>query len=95
MCFVSQHGPARDAAALSGLLGPHPHSQHHRGLWSPGMLLSLFKRSISPFETFDYYPHYHDQVHCWPYYYFTFFLAHLLAMTSTCTNPILYGRING
>merc|ERR1711862_39444 len=33
-------------------------------------------------------------VNCWPYFYLTFFLSHLLAMSSTCYNPVLYGRKN-
>ena len=30
-------------------------------------------------------------LHCWPYYYFTFFCLHIFAMTSTCCNPVMYG----
>jgi hypothetical protein len=31
---------------------------------------------------------------CWPYYYFTFFCLHTLAMLSTTANPLLYGWLN-
>jgi hypothetical protein len=31
---------------------------------------------------------------CWPYYYFTFFCLHTLAMLSTSANPLLYGWLN-
>ncbi|XP_023345656.1 neuropeptide F receptor, partial [Eurytemora carolleeae] len=31
---------------------------------------------------------------CWEYYYFTFFICHVGAMSSTCYNPILYGWLN-
>ena len=31
---------------------------------------------------------------CWSYYYVTFFLAHIIAMSSTCYNPLLYGWLN-
>ena len=28
---------------------------------------------------------------CWPGYYFLFFTLHVVAMLSTCCNPLLYG----
>jgi len=31
---------------------------------------------------------------CWSLYYVTFFLCHVIAMSSTCYNPILYGWLN-
>ena len=31
---------------------------------------------------------------CWPYYYITFFICHVAAMSSTCYNPLLYGWFN-
>jgi len=31
---------------------------------------------------------------CWSYYYVTFFLCHIIAMSSTCYNPFLYGWLN-
>ena len=31
---------------------------------------------------------------CWSYYYVTFFLSHIIAMSSTCYNPFLYGWLN-
>ena len=31
---------------------------------------------------------------CWPYYYITFFICHVVAMSSTCYNPLLYGWFN-
>ena len=31
---------------------------------------------------------------CWPYYYLVFFLLHLVAMFSTCCNPVLYGWLS-
>ena len=33
-------------------------------------------------------------IHCWEYYNFTFFIAHVAAMSSTCCNPFLYGWYN-
>lgn len=38
----------------------------------------------------DIHPRYFD----WPYAYFFFFLAHALATSSLCCNPILYSRFN-
>jgi len=31
---------------------------------------------------------------CWSYYYVTFFICHIIAMSSTCYNPFLYGWLN-
>ena len=31
---------------------------------------------------------------CWHYYHFVFFLCHVLAMSSNCYNPFLYGWLN-
>ena len=31
---------------------------------------------------------------CWQYFYVTFFIAHVFAMSSTCYNPFLYGWLN-
>merc|ERR1712062_565309 len=31
---------------------------------------------------------------CWPYYYFLFFTFHVIAMTTTCCNPLFYGFLN-
>merc|ERR1719237_627748 len=59
------------------------------------VMLLLFLACWAPIHLLNIIEDFGVPVHCWPYYYFTFFLAHLLAMTSTCTNPILYGRING
>ena len=33
-------------------------------------------------------------IYCWQYFNFLFFICHVLAMSSTCYNPILYGRYN-
>ncbi len=33
-------------------------------------------------------------VYCWPYYHLVFFLCHVMAMSSTCYNPFLYGWHN-
>ena len=33
-------------------------------------------------------------VYCWEYHNFTFFVFHVMAMSSTCYNPFLYGRYN-
>ena len=35
-----------------------------------------------------------SNLYCWPYYTFTFFVFHLMAMSSTCYNPFLYGLHN-
>ena len=31
---------------------------------------------------------------CWPLYYLCFFICHIVAMSSTCYNPLLYGWLN-
>jgi hypothetical protein len=31
---------------------------------------------------------------CWHYHHFVFFLCHILAMSSNCYNPFLYGWLN-
>ena len=31
---------------------------------------------------------------CWPYYYFLFFTFHLIAMLTTCCNPLFYGWLS-
>lgn len=33
-------------------------------------------------------------IYCWSYHNFTFFLCHVLAMSSNCYNPFLYGWLN-
>merc|ERR1712226_1361477 len=33
-------------------------------------------------------------IYCWEYYNFSFFIAHVFAMSSTCYNPFLYGWYN-
>ena len=33
-------------------------------------------------------------IYCWEYFNFVFFMAHVLAMSSTCYNPFLYGWYN-
>lgn len=38
----------------------------------------------------DIFPH----IGHWKYYYLTFFIAHALAMSSTCYNPFLYAWLN-
>jgi neuropeptide Y receptor len=37
----------------------------------------------------DFFP-----IYCWEYYHFMFFVCHVLAMSSTCYNPFLYGNHN-
>jgi len=34
------------------------------------------------------------ELDCWPLYYMMFFLSHVIAMSSTCYNPLLYGWLN-
>ena len=31
---------------------------------------------------------------CWEFYHFVFFICHVMAMSSTCYNPFLYGCYN-
>jgi len=33
-------------------------------------------------------------IYCWEYHHFMFFVCHVLAMSSTCYNPFLYGLFN-
>ena len=33
-------------------------------------------------------------IYCWKYYHFMFFICHVMAMSSTCFNPFIYGRYN-
>ena len=50
------------------------------GCWLPLNMTNLLSDLVS--------------LHCWSYYHLTFFLCHLLAMSSTCYNPFLYGWLN-
>lgn len=33
-------------------------------------------------------------IYCWQYHHFMFFVCHVMAMSSTCYNPFLYGLYN-
>ena len=51
-------------------------------MWLPINLINL----IADLELVD--------LGCWKYYHATFTACHLIAMSSTCCNPFLYGRFN-
>ena len=47
-----------------------------------------------PLNSMNFLADLNGNVYCWNYYFFTFFIAHIFAMSSTCYNPFLYGRYN-
>ena len=47
-----------------------------------------------PLNTINFLRDVELPVLCWQYFNFLFFICHVLAMSSTCYNPILYGRYN-
>ena len=47
-----------------------------------------------PLNSMNFLADLNSQIYCWEYYYFSFFVAHVFAMSSTCANPFLYGWYN-
>ena len=47
-----------------------------------------------PLNTINTWLDVNNQLLCWPYHNFAFFVFHVMAMSSTCYNPFLYGIHN-
>ena len=58
----------------------------HLNLSQSGHVIHLLKTNLKNWKR--------KKTGCWPYYYITFFICHVVAMSSTCYNPLLYGWFN-
>lgn len=57
-------------------------------------MVVVFLISWLPLNAVNIVNDFYQQVDDWPYYYFTFFITHAIAMSSTCYNPFLYAWLN-
>nr|CAH7724749.1 unnamed protein product [Callosobruchus chinensis] len=57
-------------------------------------MVAVFLVSWLPLNTVNIVNDFYQQMESWPYNYFTFFVTHAIAMSSTCYNPFLYAWLN-
>lgn len=57
-------------------------------------MVAIFGISWLPINAINIFNDFYAQMTEWTYYYTSFFLAHSMAMASTCYNPFLYAWLN-
>ena len=60
------------------------------------MLISMvvvFGIGWLPLNTINLLADMNFKIYCWKYHHFMFFISHVMAMSSTCYNPFLYGKL--
>ncbi len=84
--------PARSAASRR-----REQLERARAVRTNRMLISMvvvFGTCWLPLNAINFVADVGVPVHCWGYHHLVFFVAHVMAMSSTCYNPFLYGWHN-
>ena len=80
-----------------GLSAAREEQERRRNQKTNRMLISMvvaFAICWLPLSTINTLLDVNNQLLCWPYHNFAFFIFHVMAMSSTCYNPFLYGIHN-